>query len=433
MNTIFIQIFFKLYKLLWLLALPFLRKNARLSEDFDKRISSAHLEPADVWFQAASAGEAYLAVAIVKQLKPESKIRVLITTTTAQGRDILLTGLSPDQISANIDLKIEWFHFDMPCIIRDAVATIRPKLMILLETEIWPSLLYYLKANKTKIMVANARMSKKSFRFYKLSRFFWKNLAPDLVLAILEQDGKRFQKVFESPDIKKPEIRIMPNIKFETQETGPSRPHPCRDHIRKFLPERLPLTLLASVNKQEEKEVLLLLKEIIQRFPDQVIGIFPRHMNRIKVWEKKLSGHKLQYHLRSGFDSKTSSPLRYPGIILWDVFGELKTVYDFASVVFVGGTLKPLGGQNMLEPLVSGAFTIIGPYYEDFTWVAEEMIQKGLLVREKSWETVAQSIVNYLKTPVNRDELMQKVQQHIGARQGGAQMVCDEIINLVNS
>lgn len=446
MNRIGILSFFKLYKLLWLLALPFLKKNARLKEDFDKRISSSHLEPADIWLQAASAGEAYLTVAILRQLRPESKIRILITSTTAQGRDILLSGLTSDQISSDIDLKIQWFHFDMPDVMHKVVATVQPKLMILLETEIWPSLLYYLKANKTKIMVANARMSKKSFIFYKLSRFLWKNLAPDLVLAILEQDGERFHKVFESRNIRanikpyirpgiksyirpniRPAISIMPNIKFESPDTKASLPHPCRDHISSFLPEDLPLTLLASINKQEEKEVLLLLKEIIRQFPAQVVGICPRHMNRINTWEKQLSTHKLKYHLRSDFDSKPPSLLKGPAIILWDIFGELKTIYEFASVVFVGGSLKPLGGQNMLEPLALGTPTIIGPYYEDFAWAAEDMIQKGLLIRQNSWENAAQNIVKHLKSPVNKAELMHKVQQHIGDRQGGAQMVCREI------
>jgi 3-deoxy-D-manno-octulosonic-acid transferase len=415
----FIPNFFKLYNLIWKLALPFLKRNPRLHQGFEKRISFSHLSPADLWVQAASAGEAYLAVTLLLNLRPKAPLKVLVTTTTTQGRDILASGLTPDRISPNMDLTIAWFPFDMPDTIRQAVAVIAPKVLVLLETELWPGLLYSLKKRKTKILMVNARMSKKSFGRYDKTKWLWKHLAPDLILAISDQDRERFQKIFKTS-----KIRTMSNMKFEAIETDPSSFASGRDNMADILPCPLPLTILASVRRQEEKQVFLMLKKLLELFPQQVVAIFPRHLDRLRSWEKRLSRLDLKFYLRSDL----SSPMKGPGVILWDVFGELKTAYAFASVVFVGGSLKPLGGQNVIEPGIHGAVTVIGPYYEDFAWAAEDMIEKGLLLPELSWEAVAKTMVKALEHPPDPKAQIALIQGHIQSKKGGARQACDEIL-----
>ncbi|MDA8134063.1 MAG: 3-deoxy-D-manno-octulosonic acid transferase [Desulfobacteraceae bacterium] len=415
----FILNFFKLYNLIWRLALPFLKRNPRLRQGFEKRISFSHLSLADLWVQAASAGEAYLAVTLLLNLKPRARLKVLVTTTTTQGRDILASGLTPDRISPNMDLTIAWFPFDMPDIIRQAVAVIAPKVLVLLETELWPGLLHGIKQKGIKIIMVNARMSTKSFGRYHKTKCLWKHLAPDLILAISDQDRQRFQKIFETS-----KIRTMSNMKFEAIETDPSSFRSGRDNVSDILPCPLPLTILASVRRQEEKEVLLLLKKLLASYPDQVVAIFPRHMGRLRSWEKRLSRLDLKFYLRSDL----SSPITGPGVILWDVFGELKAAYAFAAVVFVGGSLKPLGGQNVIEPGIHGAVTVIGPYYEDFAWAAEDMIEKGLLLRESSWKAVARTMVTALEHPQDPKAQKALVQSHIQSKKGGTRQACHEIL-----
>jgi 3-deoxy-D-manno-octulosonic-acid transferase len=197
-----------------------------------------------------------------------------------------------------------------------------------------------------------------------------------------------------------------------------------RDNVADILPCPLPLTILASVRRQEEKQVFLMLKKLLELFPRQVVAIFPRHLGRLRSWEKRLSRLGLKFYLRSGL----SSPMKGPGVILWDVFGELKTAYAFASVVFVGGSLKPLGGQNVIEPGIHGAVTVIGPHYEDFAWAAEDMIEKGLLLPESSWEAVARTMVKALDHPPDLKAQKALVQSHIQSRKGGTRQACDEIL-----
>ncbi len=415
----FIPNFFRFYNLMWTLALPFLKTSPRLRTGFDRRTSPGHLPGADIWLQAASAGEAYLAVRLIGQMDPPISLHVLITTTTVQGMDILKSGLSRSSLSPHITLSLDWFPFDKPDIVQAAVRAVRPKVMVLLETELWPGLLYCLKQSRIRILIINARMSAGSHARYMKTRWLWRHLAPDEVLAISPQDARRFGRVFDTA-----RVRTMDNIKFESMETPHPLPETLPNQVDRPIPDHLPLTILASVREPEEKPALKLLKTILTNYPKQCVAVFPRHMNRIPHWEKHLTANGLAFCRRSDPGAHRIGP----GIILWDVFGELKTVYEWASVVFVGGTLKPLGGQNFIEPAVSGAVTVIGPYFDDFAWAARDMLRENLIFKAPNWRRAARLMVRSLETPGNRETLKNRALTHVRSRQGGSRRACREIL-----
>ena len=141
----FIPNFFKFYNILWGAALPFLKRHPRLAPTFERRINPVHLQPADIWIQAASAGEAYLSVSIIKALNPDRPVNILLTTTTDQGMEILTQALPPKKFSPRISLCIDIFPFDSPKAMNQAVQQVNPAVMVLLETELWPAHLYALK------------------------------------------------------------------------------------------------------------------------------------------------------------------------------------------------------------------------------------------------------------------------------------------------
>ncbi|MFH2092655.1 MAG: glycosyltransferase N-terminal domain-containing protein [Pseudomonadota bacterium] len=417
----FILNFLKLYNLLWWLCLPFLKKHRRLKPGFKRRVSTHHLSKADIWIQAASAGEAYLAVNIIKKLHFKTLTQVLVTTITSQGMDILKqnlenrkTGYDADQ---QLKLQIEWFPFDSPKIMKKAVKQINPKLMVLLETELWPALLYYLTMNQTKTMIVNARLSHSSFKHYRQTRFLWKHLAPDHILATSTQDKNRYARIFETSL-----VQTMPNIKFEAFDNK-ALDTDVRRKIKKILPDHLPLTILASVRKEEETIIFKMVQTLLNEFPDQVVAIFPRHMHRIKAWTKMLARGQHHFETRSTL----TSLLKGPGIILWDTFGELKTAYGLARVVFVGGSLKPLGGQNFIEPAMQGATTIIGPYYDDFVWVTEQIFSQNIVIKKQTQAAVCTAILSALKNPVPRSDQIKRCSDFIHSKRGGTAHACQEI------
>ncbi len=427
-KSAFIPVFLKFYNMLWTLALPFLERNQRLKPGFSKRISCSHLEHADIWIQAASAGEAYLAVSIIQNLSFKTKTSVLVTTTTVQGIEILETGLTREKTPPCIDLRIDWFFFDQPDIMKEAVKTICPQVMVLLETEIWPALIHHLKRKKTKILILNARLSKKSHGHYLATKFLWKHLSPDIVLAVSDPDARRYEQIFETALVK-----TMPNIKFESMNIvsrdmdsldGDLQDKDTAERIKRLLPPALPLTILASVRQEEEKEVLNIITHILNEFPNQLVAIFPRHVHRIRFWEKRLTQSRLKFQLRSKIGDSPAGP----GIILWNRFGELKTACGLASIVFVGGSLKPLGGQNFIEPAVQGAVTITGPYYDDFAWAGETIFTRQIVLKKNNWQSVSQTILKTLELPGNKSERKARVHAYLQSNRGGTQQACDEIL-----
>ena len=419
----FILNFLKLYNRVWQLILPLLKRHRRLKPGFDERISTAHLKPADIWIQAASAGEAYLAVRLIRQMVLTAPTRVLVTSITSQGLDILKTNLAKESHDPLMDLSIQWFVFDMPRVIQQAVTIINPRVMVLLETELWPALLYYLKQNRSKVVVINGRLSKKSHAHYFHTRLLWKHLAPDLILATSHRDRQRYQRIFKSS-----QVSTMSNIKFETFDDSPAPANQIRAIKRQF-PGTLPLTILASVRRQEEKMVLAMIQSLKTRFPDQVIAVFPRHMHRIPVWKRQLKKNNLRFVLRSDPDTGLTGP----GIILWDRFGELATACGFATVVFVGGSLKPLGGQNFIEPAIRGAVTVTGPYYDDFAWVGDGLFSKKIVCRESGAGPAVQTMVSALKEPPDRWEIIAVCKAYLRDHRGGTARACRSILHFLTS
>ncbi|WP_084691840.1 3-deoxy-D-manno-octulosonic acid transferase [Desulfobacter vibrioformis] len=413
----FIPNIFRFYNILWDAALPFLKQHPRLAPTFDRRINPVHLQPADIWIQAASAGEAYLAVSIIKALNPDRPVTMLLTTTTDQGMKILTQELLPEEFSHHIRLCFDIFPFDSPKAMNNAVQRVNPAVMVLLETELWPAHLYALKRNHTSVLIINGRLSRKSGRNYRLTKAFWQSFAPERILAISAKDAQRFSQVFPHTC-----IGTMDNIKFDrmTVQKTPGKV----SALAAIVPRELPLSVFASFRRQEEPQILDMVKTLLEEVPNQVIALFPRHMHRIAPFLKKLN--KTGLNVYQG--SQISSVLTGPAIILWDRFGDLHQAYSHADVVFVGGSLAPLGGQNFMEPAALGIPTITGPHWQDFAWVGKEIFRTGAVTRCNNWQHAVKTMCSHLVNSGSRKTRIDAVSRYISQKQGGAQTAADAIL-----
>ncbi len=286
-KSAFITNFMGFYNLLWAVVLPFLRHHSRLAHSFDQRTdAAAYFSPADLWIQAASAGEALLAVRLIQGLSLTGPVRILVTTTTDQGMGILCDVLKKKQVSSHISLSFGWFPFDCPSMAAKAVKQVNPKVMVLLETELWPAMLHHLRQQHTRILVVNGRMSAKSSRHYRLTRPLWSRIAPHEVLAVSKADADRFRRVFDQA-----KIAVMPNMKFETlesQASQPGEPETGSPHWTEIFSGDRPISVFASIRHREERQVVKMIRSLFDQYPKQVIALFPRHMHRIDVWKRRL-------------------------------------------------------------------------------------------------------------------------------------------------
>jgi 3-deoxy-D-manno-octulosonic-acid transferase len=299
-----------------------------------------------------------------------------------------------------------------------AVRDADPEIVILVETEIWPGFLAALKKSRARTMVVNGRINEKYLKRYRLWPSFWKALAPDLVLAISPADARRFEKLFGG------KVEVMPNMKFDRVPPAPAATE--QNPVAGLLAPQTPFLVLGSVRQEEEGMIAKLITRIRQQLPEVVIGLFPRHMHRIEQW-KSIMSRAGGWQLRSA-----AKPAIAAGtVLLWDTFGELSLAYQSATAAFVGGSLAPLGGQNFLEPLVCGVPPVIGPSWENFTWIGSEIIGQALVRVASDWETAADLLLQDLKSPPPRDTVQKAALTYIQERQGGTARVCRLINELL--
>lgn len=411
---------FRLYNVLWKPVLPVLKRHHRLAEGFSERTLVTPPPACDFWIQAASVGEANLAGTLLRSLLAKRSVNVLATSGTAQGVETLLKikqRLLSDYPYSEI--TVTYFPFDKPSIMQAAVRRIAPKVMVILETELWPGLLLTLKESKCHTLIINGRMTQKSCERYKRWQSLWHCLAPKTILAISQADAMRFSSVFGD----NASISVMNNIKFD-QITFPDKHYRSTNPLTAFLPMDTPFAILGSVRQEEEPDITNILLHLRRKQPQAVIGLFPRHMHRIPFWKKTLSTNYFHWQLRS-----STQQIVPPGsVVLWDTFGELTFAYAMAQSIFVGGSLAPLGGQNFLEALTSGIVPVIGPSWENFAWVGSAIIDQGLLQVAPNWRATADILTDMIKQPQSIEDTRKKARHYITNRQGGTAQACSHIL-----
>ncbi len=407
----------------WRILSPVLRRHNRLAEGWDQRWLHPPLPRADLWLQAASAGEAYLAREIIDTLNPSAAIRVLVTTNTRQGLDIL-SQESPNRhvSSSNMSVAARYFPCDHPALMISAVASVCPRLVGLLETELWPGLLAACRATETPAMMINGRINLSSLRRYRVWPDLWQTIAPSHILAISSSDAHRFSCLFP-----KTSISVMNNIKFDqwAQEVGNIN----ADRLKRYFSADPLLAVFGSIRQEEETAVQQMVTRIRCRIPEAVIALFPRHMGRMDNWRNYLTHQPFPWCARSRLDGIVP-----PGhIILWDKFGELRDAYQLATTAFVGGSLAPLGGQNFFEPLGYGVAPVIGPSWYNFSWVGERIFKDKLVYRAGGWKSASDYMINAMKNPIPRSNIFQRVKRFAQSHTGGTRQACRVIESVLHA
>ena len=425
--TVAVQAALAAYNLAWKGVMPLLKFNSRLEDGWGQRTLSGELPaPADLWIQAASGGEAYLAWEVLKNMTVANgrSLRVIATTNTRQGFETLQRA-ADDVNGRKVGLAVQPWHFpfDAPSLMKRAVKRVNPKCALILETEIWPGFLSACRKAGTKILLANGRMTAKSLGGYMAWPGLFRALAPDRVMAVSETDGHRFATLFG-----RHRVTTMPNIKFDRMAgAGPMarKDNPLREAVA---PKR-EFVVLGSVRKQEADAVCALTGDLLRVRPGIAVGLFPRHMHHVELWTKRLDAVGLRWTLRSKMQGTVG-----PGeVIVWDAFGELVPAYGLASAAFVGGSLAPLGGQNFLEPLTCGVVPVIGPHWSNFAWAGREAFDSGLVVEARDAADAAAAVVRILKDKPARKGVAAKARAYIRDRSGGAEATAKQVAHFLDS
>ncbi len=309
-----------------------------------------------IWIHAVSLGEIKVANSIIASLKAQiPECSVLLSTTTEHGRNLAVELLG-DEVS------IIYSPVDIFFSVKKSLRHVDPDILVFLETEIWPSWIIEAHRMGIKIVLLNGRISKRSFKRYLRLKPFLKNILSNFhtLSMISEEDKKRITSIGAEPE----RTVVNGNAKYDLliKQTLPG----MNEKIRSIFDIGSDTKVIIAGSTRTGEEVILLdaFCKIIKHFPDTILIIAPRHLERIKDIVELLQKNELGYHLRS--ELGTSGFGRKENILVIDSYGELFNIYSAGSIAFCGASLVPLGGQNPLEAAAWGIPVFHGPHMDDF-------------------------------------------------------------------
>ena len=378
----------------WLLQLARLRKyRAGLRERLG--VVPARLramQPGCIWIHAVSVGEVLAISQLVDQLKTAApNQQVLISTTTATGQKLARQRFGEDQVF--------FLPLDFAFAVQRYLRALKPSLLVLAETEFWPNLLHLAKASGASVSVVNARISDRSFPRYRRFRGFFSRVLEnvDLFLAQTEDDATRLKAIGAPKD----RIAVSGNMKFDIRLSAGSW---LAESLRGSMSEDSSVIVCGSTTEGEEALLVRAFQTVLQKFPSAVMILAPRHPERFDKVAGMFASNGLEIIRRSTWPPKNGSGSLSGRVFLLDSVGELASTYALADIAFIGGSLVPLGGHNILEPAQHGVAIMTGPHTFNFREIVRIFEQGGGL-RVVESEQVAEQMLELLDNPTLRQRL----------------------------
>lgn len=376
-----------------------------------------------IWLHAVSVGEVGAAAAVIQALADVMPgCAIVLSTTTTTGHDFARTKLPPH-------VTCIYAPLDFGPSLRSALAAIRPDILVLLETEIWPNWLMESRRRGIRTALVNGRISVRSIgRYLKIRPLMRAVLAHIEVFSMISPaDASRICSLGAAED----KVFISGNAKYDRllQEADESQRVKVAERFN--LKGHEPVFVAGSTRGAEQEIVLTVYEKIRRTFPDALLIIAPRHIER---------SHEVQSLARAkGFSCQYRTDLDQPGqmrtaeVVILDTMGELPAVYSIATVAFCGGSLVPLGGQNLLEAAVWGKPVLYGSSMEDFQDAKELLDKTGGGIQVADGPDLAEKISYFFRYPEEARRVGRLARQAVLYHQGAARKHADAICGLLGT
>ncbi|MCU7878782.1 MAG: lipid IV(A) 3-deoxy-D-manno-octulosonic acid transferase [Candidatus Thiodiazotropha sp. (ex Lucinoma borealis)] len=363
------------------------------------------LDQNGIWVHAVSVGEVQAVAQLVGRLLDRYPgMPLLITTTTP-------TGAERVQALFGNDVEHRYAPIDLPWVVRRYLVAFQPRLLILIETEIWPNLIHHAKLEGVPTLLANARLSVRSARGYHrlagLTREALRNLT--LIAPHAEADAERFHTLGARPE----KIEVTGSIKFDVHLPGSLRER--ADVMRREWGGQRPVWLAASTHEGEDEIILQAHAMIRETISDALLVLVPRHPERFERVAQLIEEVGFNLVKRS-----QQQPCEHEtGVFLGDTMGELTLFMGATDVAFIGGSLVPHGGHNILEATAQGVAVVFGPHMFNFSEISELFLQHKAAVQVDSVEALAGQVTRWLSDASERSRIgeagRELVEQNRGA------------------
>ncbi|KPV39284.1 3-deoxy-D-manno-octulosonic acid transferase [Thiohalorhabdus denitrificans] len=363
-----------------------------------------------IWVHAVSVGEVQAAVPLIRGfLERYPRRTVVVTTTTPTGSD-RVKALLGDSVCHS------YLPYDLPGAVRRFLQRVDPALAVVMETELWPNLFAACHARAVPLMVVNARLSPRSFRGYrKLRPIITGPLhRAALILTQTEADAERFRALGAPVE----RVRTAGNLKFDQRlpegvvEEGRG--------LRQGWGEERPVWVAASTHEGEEEQVVRAHRQLLTDFPEALLVLVPRHPERFGVAARVVEDAGFPVCRRSGGCQPSES-----AIYLADTMGELPCLFAAADVAFVGGSLVPTGGHNLLEPAALGLPVVTGPHLFNFHEISALLLEQGGALQVHSGAELGETVSHLFGDPARREPMGRKAREAVVANRGARERILE--------
>ena len=370
-----------------------------------------------IWIHAVSVGEVLAMSRVIEELTARLPgWRIVVSTTTDTGQR-----LARQRFGEN---DVFYFPFDLPFAVRPYLHALRPRLVVLAESEFWPNLLHLAQESGAAVAVVNARISDRSLPRYVRFRMLMERLLANahLFLAQSEEDARRLVQIGAPAE----RVHVSGNLKFEVKPAGESaiaamlKTAIAREEIG-------PVIVAGSTLDVEEVMLLNTFREVLTRYPGALLVLAPRHPERFGTVGSLLEGSDLRFQRRSDWDGER--PIS-GSVLLLDTIGELASLYEFADVAFVGGSLVPRGGHNILEAAQFGVPILVGPHTENFRDIVQ-VFRDADAIRETAPPGLTSTVLRLIEDYDGRVALGQRAAAVMRAQQGTTERTVQALLELL--
>jgi 3-deoxy-D-manno-octulosonic-acid transferase len=369
------------------------------------------LDQDSIWLHAVSLGEVSASAPLVRALRTRfPQARLVLTTATPTGRARARTLFA--------DADVRYVPYDTPGAVERFMRRIHPRLAVVMETELWPNLYEACRRQGVPLLLANARLSAKSVRRYRRLGALVRTLFSTrvTVAAQTEEDAGRFVSIGAAAS----QVCVAGNIKFDV-DLGEAVAARGRALRAGFGPTR-PVWVAGSTHAGEDEQVLSAQRMLMTDRPDALLVLAPRHPERFESVAELLRRRELRFARRSAAIG-AESDMSGVQVFLLDAVGELASYYAAADVAFVGGSLVPIGGHNLLEPAALGVPVLTGPSHANARDVARLLLAQGAAVEVADAQSLAAILARLFADPAERGRIGAQGRKIVAANRGAVARV----------
>jgi 3-deoxy-D-manno-octulosonic-acid transferase len=349
-----------------------------------------------IWIHAVSVGETLTARALIGELKGRYPgLKLFLSTTTMTGHEVARALTDVDGVF--------YFPLDWGFTVRRTLAVVRPRLFVMMETEIWPTLLRECRERGVATMLVNGRISKRSFARYALVRRFFRHVLDDVDRFCMQSEEAARRIVALGADPAR--VVVTGSLKFDSLDWPGVGPHgQSRDRVLRYfrLSPGRPVVIAASTLRGEDQAALEAFRRVQARWPDALLIVAPRHPERFEEVTRLAAEEGFRVVRRTSLPVDGSPDA---DVVVLDTIGELARLYQIASVVFVGGSLVDAGGHNILEPAMFGKAIVFGPHMHNFAEISAEFLRGSAAVQVSSTRELGECLVDLVGDGVRRASL----------------------------